>query len=121
MANATIFVAAPRPARVRALKLLWGLRRWPVIPVTLLLMVVVTGITATWISPYNPRHATLADRMLPPVWMGPTTALKTVVLEPGVGEKHTQITLEEAQGNGRPELAHGRHGGQEGDQLFRQG
>ena len=46
-----------------------ALRRWPIVPVLLLSLVVVSGVTAPWIAPENPRKGDLRARMAPPVWL----------------------------------------------------
>ena len=62
-------VVAPAPARGRVAKTLRALRRWPIIPVLLLSLVIIAGITAPWISPHDPEVGSLRDRTLPPAWM----------------------------------------------------
>jgi peptide/nickel transport system permease protein len=62
-------VVAPAPARARVAKTLRALRRWPIIPVLLLSLVVIAGVTAPWISPHDPEVGSLRDRTLPPAWM----------------------------------------------------
>jgi peptide/nickel transport system permease protein len=44
-------------------------RRWPVIPVIVLLVLVLVGIFAPWISPYDPIDQSLPDRNAPPFWV----------------------------------------------------
>lgn len=67
-------ITAPRTARVSLPKLLRGLRRWPIIPVFLLSVVVVCGVFAPWIAPDSPRKGDLRARMSPPAWLeGGTT------------------------------------------------
>ena len=44
------------------------LRRWPVIPVILLALVLFAGIAAPWVSPHDPNKQSLAERKLPPFW-----------------------------------------------------
>jgi peptide/nickel transport system permease protein len=73
------------------------MRRLPIIPVLLLSLVVVTGITAPWISPHSAIKGNLRERTLPPAWEGPQIALKTVVEEVELGRGHKQITLEKAR------------------------
>jgi peptide/nickel transport system permease protein len=46
-----------------------ALRRWPIVPVLLLALVVVSGVMAPWIAPENPRKGDLRARMAPPVWL----------------------------------------------------
>lgn len=62
-------VVAPAPARARVAKTLRTVRRWPVIPLLLLSLVVIAGITAPWISPHDPEVGNLRERNVPPAWM----------------------------------------------------
>lgn len=96
MADATI-VPPSRPARVGIARAVRAVRRLPVIPIFVLLLVLVAGITAPWISPHSPTRGTLADRMLPPVWAGEKITLKAVVEEVGIGVGHRQLNLEDAR------------------------
>ena len=72
-------------------------RRWPVIPLFLLSLVVIAGVGANWLAPHDPINGDLSDRNLPPFWGGPTTTQKLVVEVPAVGQRHLQISLEEAR------------------------
>lgn len=66
--SAEVFL--PREGAVlRARRTFRSIRRLPVIPVVLLLIVVVAGITAPWISPSDPNSGNLRNRNLPPAWM----------------------------------------------------
>jgi peptide/nickel transport system permease protein len=47
---------------------MWRARRLPLIPIFLLSLFVVTGITAPWISPHNPTRGNVRERNLPPAW-----------------------------------------------------
>ena len=78
-------------------KALRRLRRWPVIPILLLLLMTVTGITADWIAPHDPTNGDLSDRVLPPFWGGETTIEKLVVEEVELGQGYRQIALDEAR------------------------
>lgn len=52
------------------LRVTWHfLRRWPIIPLFVLLVLVVTGVFASWISPYDPIDQSLPDRNTPPFWV----------------------------------------------------
>lgn len=62
-------VLAATPARPGALSLGWQfLRRWPVIPLILLTILLITGAAAPLLAPQNPLEQTLADRHAPPFW-----------------------------------------------------
>lgn len=73
------------------------LRRWPVIPVLLLSIVVLAGITAPWISPHDPEQGDLRARNQPPFWMGPITSVKTVVERVDLSQRLHQVKLTDAQ------------------------
>ena len=90
-------VITSNPTIQRARQTLGFLRRWPVIPIFLLSLVLFTGIFAPWISPHNATLGKLADRNLPPVWLGPEYSLKTVVETPALGQIGNEIALEDAR------------------------
>ena len=60
----TTLVRRAWPAR-----LIQDARKYPVLPILILAIVVVAGITAPWISPYDPERADLRIRMRPPAWV----------------------------------------------------
>ncbi len=72
-------VVAQEGLGVRARRTVRRLRRWPLIPAFILLVLVFCGITAHWISPHDPIDGDLSDRTLPPAWQGAKTIPKTVV------------------------------------------
>ena len=56
------------------------LRRYPVFPILVLLIVlVIPSIFASLIAPYDPLEQDLVNRLAPPAWMGGTLLTKTVV------------------------------------------
>ena len=59
----------PLPVPVRIARGAWRLRRLPLIPMFVLVVFVVSGITANWIAPHDPERGDLRARMVPPVWM----------------------------------------------------
>lgn len=67
--NPTQAVLAPAPDRVGLPKMWRTIRRWPLVPLVLLLLVVFAGVFAPWIAPENPRKGDLRARMVPPVWL----------------------------------------------------
>ena len=54
------------PARLRA-----SLRRYPVVPIVILLVVlIIPALLAPWIAPHDPYAGGLGQRLRPPVWAG---------------------------------------------------
>ena len=91
-----IFVA--RKPRLAGLTSIWRiLRSWPVVPMVLLSLVLVSGIAAPWVAPNDPDRGNLRERNLPPFWSGPETALKTVADNVALEEQGRLITLRNAQ------------------------
>ena len=60
---------SPAPDRVGLPKILRTIKRWPLIPLALLLLVVFSGVMAPWIAPEDPRKGNLRARMAPPIWL----------------------------------------------------
>ena len=70
-------------------------RRYPVIPITvIMLLLVVPAIGANWIAPHDPYDGDLNARLLPPVWVGEDTNVRTVVDR--ITDRENQFTLGEA-------------------------
>lgn len=67
--NPTQAVLVPAPARVGLPKILRTVRRWPLLPLAMLSLVVFAGVMAPWIAPEDPRKGNLRARMVPPVWL----------------------------------------------------
>lgn len=67
--NPTQAVLVPAPERVGLPKILRTVRRWPLLPLAMLLLVVFAGVMAPWIAPEDPRKGNLRARMVPPVWL----------------------------------------------------
>ena len=74
-------------------------RRWPVIPVFLLALVLFSGIAAPLIAPHDPETGELSNQKLPPFWHNTIseTAIKTVVQRVSVTGRATEISLSSAQ------------------------
>ena len=93
------------------------IRRYPVIPVIVLLIVlVIPSAFAGLIAPHDPLEQTLYNRLAPPAWMGGALITKTVVER--AEDRQTQIPIASArqltEGSGigqvlklRPDLAVG--------------
>lgn len=45
------------------------MRKWPILPALILIMLVIGGVFAPWVSPHSPTAASLQDRKLPPAWV----------------------------------------------------
>ncbi len=67
--NPTQAVLAPAPERVGLPKIWRTARRWPLLPLAMLLLVVFAGVFAPWIAPEDPRKGDLRARMAPPAWL----------------------------------------------------
>ena len=89
--------------RIPGLRALW---RFPTIPVFLLSLLVVTGVFAPLMAPYDPKIGTLRDQGLPPAWVGDLTGSKTVVQKVEIGREADYISLSAAQ-NINPALSLG--------------
>lgn len=61
-------IVAPAPARVRVIRTLRRARRLPLMPLFILSVFIVVGITAPWIAPHDPLRGNLRERNQPPVW-----------------------------------------------------
>ena len=86
-------VVAQEPLRVRARRVLRRMRRMPIIPVTILCIIVFCGLTADCISPHPATNGELSDRILPPVWGGATFLDKTVVEQVEIGQRYRQVQI----------------------------
>ena len=68
MAAEGTLVIQPAPMPARIARRVWQLRRWPLIPMFILALFIVTGIFAPLIAPHDPERGGLRDRNLPPAW-----------------------------------------------------
>ncbi|NQW24267.1 MAG: ABC transporter permease subunit [SAR202 cluster bacterium] len=89
-------IIAPPTTMARAAGAYRKFRRWPVIPLFLLGLVVFAGLFAPLISPHNPEKGELKDRNIPPAWLGGETALKLVVERLSINDRGSQVTLRDA-------------------------
>ena len=98
--NATTEVLTPRsPGLVGKLSAFYrGFRRWPVIPVFLLGLVLFAGIAAPLISPHDPNKQSLPERRLPPFWYEANTEIVTKsVVQRVLPGQADQVSLADAQ------------------------
>ncbi|MCH7737978.1 MAG: ABC transporter permease [Chloroflexi bacterium] len=86
-------LVAGRP-RLISLPGVWrAIRTWPIIPVFLLSLVVISGVAAPWIAPHDPDRGILQERNLPPFWSGDETTFKTVAETVGLEVQGKFIAL----------------------------
>ena len=86
-------VVAQEPLGARARRVVRRMRRMPLIPVTILAIMVFCAITADWISPHPPKNGDLSDRILPPFWGGETFLPQTVVNQAESGQRYRQVEI----------------------------
>ena len=60
--------AAPTPITTRIARKAWQMRRWPLIPMLVLALFVVTGLFAPLIAPHDPERGDIRSRNVPPSW-----------------------------------------------------
>lgn len=90
-------VISPPTLRAKAAGIYRKFKRWPVIPVFLLGLVVFAGLFAPLISPHDPEKGELRERNIPPAWSDGEKATKTVVERLSINERTTSVTLSDAQ------------------------
>ena len=90
-------VIAPPTGGAKAVAIFRTVKRWPVIPVFLLGLVVFAGLFAPLISPHDPEKGELRERNIPPAWSSGEKATKTVVERMSINERTTSVTLSDAQ------------------------
>jgi len=90
-------VIAPPTRGAKAAGIYRKFKRWPVIPVFLLGLVVFAGLFAPLISPHDPEKGELRERNIPPAWSDGEKATKTVVERLSINERTTSVTLSDAQ------------------------
>jgi len=90
-------IIAPPTRRARAAGVYRTLRRWPVIPVFLLGLVIFAGLFAPILAPHDPEMGELRERNIPPAWSAGEKSLKTVVERMTISDRTTSVTLSDAQ------------------------
>ena len=90
-------VISPPTLGTKAAGIYRKFKRWPVIPVFLLGLVVFAGLFAPLISPHDPEKGELRERNIPPAWSDGEKATKAVVERLSINERATSVTLSDAQ------------------------
>jgi peptide/nickel transport system permease protein len=82
----------------RVLRLLQEARRYPLLPATIIMLVmVIPAIFADWIAPHPPKEGDLNARLLPPVWVEEETVVKTLVERFTGSDRSLQLSMQEAE------------------------
>jgi len=106
----------PWYAPPRLLRSATGLRRYPVIPAAVLLLVlVIPAIFAPLVAPHDPLDGDMNVRLLPPAWVGEEAVVKTVVATVDPNNRDNEISLSDAQRNvrlGKVRVVGGAEGGE---------
>jgi peptide/nickel transport system permease protein len=76
-----------------------ALRRWPILPIVILTTLVVVGVFAPLVSPYDPLLIDLSARNTPPFWVEAETELRTVAqrVDKLSAEDRLKISLRDAR------------------------
>ena len=83
---------------LRVLRLLQEARRYPILPATIIMLVmVIPAIVADWIAPHPPEESDLNVRLLPPAWVEEETVVKTVVERFTGSDRSLQLSMQEAE------------------------
>ena len=90
-------VIAPPTRREKAAGIYRKLKRWPLIPVFLLGLVVFAGLFAPLIAPHDPEKGDLKERNIPPAWGSGEKSMKTVVERLSINDRASSVTLKDAQ------------------------
>ena len=95
-------IAIPRRqpwySRAGLLRIAAEVRRLPLIPTSILLLVlIIPAVFAPFIAPADPLKGALSKRLLPPFWTNQQVLNKTVVSEVDPGKFNSQITVGDAQ------------------------
>ena len=87
------------PAPLRKLLDLWAvIRRYPLIPLTILMVVmIIPAVFAPLVAPHPPKQGNLTERLSPPFWVGDVVPSQEVVNEIDQVNFRPQILLGEAQ------------------------
>ena len=82
----------------RLIRTVVEVRRYPVLPIAILLMVLlIPAIFAPWLAPHPPKQAALSLRLTPPFWVDEKSEIKTVVEDIERGKFNEQVLFTDAE------------------------
>ena len=79
MADATLTGRRPSTRTPSWQTISYVLRRWPVLPLVIIFVLLVVGVFAPWLSPHDPLEIDLSARNTPPFWYEPEMTTVTVM------------------------------------------
>ncbi len=77
--------------------ILASLRAAPVIPLAIIVVFVLSAVLAELVTFHDAYQVRLPERLIPPAWVGETTAIKTVSETVAIEDLEKKITLQKAQ------------------------
>jgi len=114
-----VLAKAPWYSTPRLWFALGEVRRYPIIPIFIILFVLmIPAAFAELIAPHSPTAGNLKERLLPPVWVGEQTLVKTVVERITGPDRASQITLNQV--NTQVQIGRARLIGADGADLGRE-
>lgn len=114
-----VLAKAPWYSTPRLWLALGEVRRYPIIPMFIILFVLmIPAAFAELIAPHSPTAGNLKERLLPPVWVGEQTLVKTVVERITGPDRASQITLNQV--NTQVQIGRARLIGADGADLGRE-
>ncbi len=97
MAESSVLIESAVGPVARITNAVQRFRRLPLIPIFLLLVVLVAGVGAPWISSHDPERGNLKDRNLSGFWDREESGIKTVVDQVSDGQAEVEISLRDAR------------------------
>ena len=99
MANATLTARRSRSLVPSFQSVSYALRRWPILPMIVIVVLLIVGIFAPWISPHDPLEIDLEARNTPPFWADSeiTTVTVTQSVDKLSAAARFQISLRDAR------------------------
>lgn len=99
MADASLSASRPRSLLPSWETVSYVLRRWPILPILIIAVLVVVGLFAPIIAPHDPLEIDLGSRNTPPFWYQPEMTTVTVMqrVDKLSAEARSQISLRDVR------------------------